>query len=193
MTTYRLPDWLGGHEARVDPDVGDTAVRFVALLVKDPDGTEHSIELHGDLLTKVEPPLPPVPDCFALLVGEHVYVLDSFTSTGERAWVSPLRKEALTDKELAADAVQHGHEIIPLVPDPAHGAPELPWSLESTQIPETWASVATHDGAVIVSAFDHLRGEGEHYHPDDAEQLGITILHAVRVVRAAAEQEASKP
>lgn len=69
----------------------------------------------------------------------------------------------------------------------------LPWSLNSHEIPETFATVSTHDGAVVVSAFDFLRVEAEHYHPDDAEQLATAILHAVRVVRAAAEQEASKP
>lgn len=61
MTTYRLPDWLGGHEVDVRGTRGDGQLIVIPRGIVPAGLNPTEIHIDRDELTEVGPPLPPEP------------------------------------------------------------------------------------------------------------------------------------
>lgn len=177
MTIYRLPDWLGGHKCRALNE-GDKEV-----LVEIDQYESARIIVPRDLLTEVKPPLPPVPDVLAVAIGDHVFCRDDdldgpfFACPG-----APVCHKRTYDwAELNELAREEGKPIIPLVPDLADDAPELPWDCDD----------AMEDGDLLIieparrtdlAAFIKTSRDGVRLTATHARQAAAVLLRAAREV-----------
>lgn len=190
MSTYRLPDWLGGHEARLNPDV-TAEYSFLALIVAGPDGVEWSIEVAEEMVTKVEPPLPPEPpDGFVGRQPPRDGRSSRIWERDDRAWgEDDVRHWWGTGFEKPFSWAElldwlDGDELIPLVPDPAHGAPELPYYVYGDQgytalRVTAWPSLlAPRTGAIDVL------GNTSELTVEELEATGAAILSVARRIRS---------
>lgn len=120
MTRFSLPD---GTEAELTTRPDSTA-NYAWV--------EHSTLgpalIERDKLTEIQPPLPPVPECPAVLLGDHVWARDDIRGEGP-VFLKP-GGPTLNWEELNEYAADLDKPIIALVPDPAVDAPELPWQLK---------------------------------------------------------------
>ncbi len=116
---YRLPD---GIEVKSS---NDGEVTGAGVWVVHP--TYGSIAVDRDILTEVAPPLPPVPDAPAVLIGEQVWARDDIKGVGP-VFVLP-GGPTLDWEELNGHAAAQVRPIVPLVPDPAADAPALPYTV----------------------------------------------------------------
>ncbi len=180
MTTYKLPEWLGGHECSLHEH---DEVREVSVVdLREPDGTwTFRLTVPHRLLTEVVPPLPPEPDALAVKVRDHVFVVD--VAGGQLVYLCPGPcHDPLDWRELCALAEEWDAPIVPLVPDPVASAPELPFELDSCRVA---ATVAVNAPFVSICAFDPNQEHDEQYTPAEAEQIAYAILRAAREARKA--------
>ncbi len=176
MTTYKLPEWLGGHECSLHEH---DEVREVSVVdLREPDGTwTFRLTVPHRLLTEVVPPLPPEPDALAVKVRDHVFVVD--VAGGQLVDLCPGPcHDPLDWRELCALAEEWDAPIVPLVPDPVASAPELPFEVKDFDL--DYARVSVHEGKVAISA-----PTSAHLEPDDAEQFAAAVLRAAREARKA--------
>lgn len=129
MTTYRLPDWLGGHKCR-SVNEGDKEV-----LVEIDQYESHRIIVPRDLLTEVKPPLPPEPeDGYVGRAGRFVWERDDRAEQQGEAgpgkhWWRPGDDRTYTWEAVHEINTNAGADLVRLVADPADDAPELPWAI----------------------------------------------------------------
>lgn len=176
MTTYRLPD---GAEVR-PADSNLLKVQTLANHTWVIHPTLGAISCYTGLLTEVEPPLPPVPDVLAVAIGDHVFCRDDdldgpfFACPG-----APVCHKRTYDwAELNELAREEGKPVIPLVPDPADDAPELPWTLKT----HGWNLTVYRpkpEGTIQLT----LGETYEDFGIDDAERIAVAILGGVRASR----------
>lgn len=108
-----------------------------------------AISCYTGLLTEVKPPLPPVPDVPAVLIGDQVWARDDIKGVGP-VFVLP-GGPTLGWEELNAHAEAQGKPIVPLVEDPAVSAPPLPWTKPTTdgRYPDLVVDRSPLDGGVL--------------------------------------------
>lgn len=111
MTTYRLPDWLGGHGCSIIADHGNGRVD-VRLL-----DWGIVVELERTSLTEVKPPLPPEPPSGGAAASNETVWLHS-----HRGWFDGFAAEP---QFLSWYALNARHpELRVLVADPARAYPD---------------------------------------------------------------------
>jgi hypothetical protein len=167
VTTYRLPD--GAEIASLDVNGSNIRDR---VWVTHP--TLGSIMIDREKLTEVPPPLPPVPDAPAVLVGDMVWARDDMQGVGP-VFVCP-GYSPVTWPEL--HQIAEGKPIVALVPDPAAGAPELPWE----GLDARGGKLTVHRNGSLF----RIGGPGLYYSDvrvDVAEQAALAILRAAREAR----------
>jgi len=119
MTTYRLPEALGGGEVEiVTPAWAGNAIICEVALVDQPDV---KVSLARSLLTEVEPPLPPEPAPGSVLRCNDGYL---HIRRGSGMARSDHREGYSTWAEIVAS---HDQPLVRLVPDPFAEPVELPW------------------------------------------------------------------
>lgn len=173
MTTrYKLPEWCGGAEVTAPDSLAVMQIgEEPGLLVTIAD-TTHRMVVPRSWLTEVKPPLPPVPDVLAVAIGDHVFCCDDdrdgpvFACPG-----APVcHKRGYDWAELNELAREEGKPIIPLVPDPADDAPELPWTLGDHK-----DRVAVTDNGLV-----WIFLEPDYHSPEEARLRAAAILRAAR-------------
>lgn len=178
MTTYKLPEWLGGGTYEAvgihHDDHGESMIRLDIPGV----GTRR---LPSDLLTEVKPPLPPEPeDGYVGRAGRFVWERDDRAEQQGEAgpgkhWWRPGDDRTYTWEAVHEINTNAGADLVRLVADPADDAPELPWTLDSCR---RRASVGTpKHGTVVVDV------PGVDYTPGECEQIARALLSAARAVR----------
>lgn len=125
MTTYRLPDALGGGEVEiVTPAWADKAIVCEVALVSDPSVR---VTLARRLLVEVTPPLPPEPLTGYYLLKENsaapLFVAEHEQDYGQ--WYVAGHEKAFSWSELCAH--WPSLSFTRLVPDPFAEPVELPW------------------------------------------------------------------
>lgn len=184
MTSYRLPDWLGGHEVDILGVRGD-GDRICRPRTDDIQNDERvEIHIHPDLLVEIKPPLPEEPPSGGAAATTYsVYVrcakgwFDAFASD------DPIRFKTW-------EWLNHEHpEIRPLAFDPVANAPELPYVLADES--DDRITVSTGPGPFRRNCVDigfNLHEDATdycRYEPDEAELLGLAILRAARQAKEA--------
>lgn len=147
MSTYRLPDALGGAEVEICGTSFDSSLRV-------------DIDLPGlgrfpfpqRLLVEVKPPLPPEPEAGAAVVvrnadgtAHNIFQRDDVNADDAGNWFGAGIRRGTTWENLHAS----GRSIIRLVPDPAADAPPLPAVLGTS---DTLLNVdrSRHAGDVLI-------------------------------------------
>ncbi len=133
MTTYRLPEALGGGEMESDEGLGDGTVRNPSLIGFCID--DHWFWVAEGLLTKVAPPLPEEPPVGSVVRAhfrlpgddadlEDPWVFEHSADTRENHWYGAGLGEGFTWAAVCA----LGTPVL-LIPDPFAEPVELPWEL----------------------------------------------------------------
>lgn len=175
MTTYRLPDWLGGHKCQA---LNENSSQGVLVEIDQYEGQR--IIVPRDLLAEVKPPLPPQPE-----YGEFVACgTDGNLLPIYRRWMDPDGWSDVSDRNSHSVPWAQVCEVsqnrayrnpIRLIADPADDAPPLPWTLDSCR---RSASVGTpRHGTVVVDV------PGIDYTPGECEQIARALLSAARAAR----------
>lgn len=113
VTTYRLPDTLGGGEVEEVTRSGSV----VAVVVR---GGGPQFEIHRQWLTMVAPPLPPEPPVGAVVNCNAGYVHIRQSGQGWTGHDGDRCSWPLIQAECGG--------AIRLIPDPVAAAPALPWA-----------------------------------------------------------------
>lgn len=177
MTKFKLPDILGGIEVE---DVGDqvhglsTAVQTLMSHVTVEVPGVGLVRIARNKLTEVEPPLPEEPPVGAVVLDRDGDVW-ARKDQGDKPWEC-----GGLDADWEHLNNRYG-PVVRMVPDPVASAPELPWEYrDEDRIP---FGVQLHAVEPLI-AFDSTCPR--YYMPlDQAEQMALAILRAVREARAA--------
>jgi hypothetical protein len=164
MTTYRLPEALGGGEVEVEIVPNPSVTRrtdngFVRVLIKT-DDESFPIALPFSVLTEVEPPLPPEPDGPA-------YVVDRDENVWQRRRTGWQRITG--GQQSWAELWRDFGPLTRLVPDPFAERIELPWRSGNGAF-----SITIRDGYVRVLAPGVPVDTG----PDGAREMACALWAA---------------
>lgn len=176
MTTYRLPDALGGAEVEITSEPGQRLASF-----RIPGTNMGIITLAHSLLVEVKPPLPPEPTVDGTFVtveseGPKVYAYSRRGAVrmsmhpdllpeycwwwhDDTSWVS------------WAQVCAEGDPVV-RVPDPAADAPELPWHTTDSE----GTSVCVQSTRPGWTFIETSNGGGVWLTPDDMRTLAAVLL-----------------
>lgn len=182
MARYKLPDVLGGRECVVHHGMAREDGRVDVAV----DGVWLTIALRS--LTEVPPPIPDEPEPGAYMRNGQIIVgapVDPGPAPGEsrcawfvytkrRSWFNHLRWEQAVDETGGPDA-----EIVPLLPDPAHGV-TLPWSVG--QLLSVQLLAPGQSGYPVRIA---VNGESVYIPDDEADAMAAALIAAARKAREA--------
>lgn len=174
MTTYRLPDQLGGGECVVMSGMAHVIPGTEGMADVKLDGMEGYAMIPYRWLVEVEEPLPPEPPVGVVVrINDDVYQ----RSPLDESWYCVRAYGASTWADLCARA-KLGTPVR-LVPDPAVGV-GLPWSPASHDIDGDSANSvqATEDGEVA-DRFRYSAGwHGVYFTPTGARAKAAALLAA---------------
>lgn len=165
MTRYRLPEALGGGEFEAS-EVHAQKAGFVS--------GEHVVWIPVAWLTKVEPPLPPEPPLWAVVVDKHERVWQH-VSDGRGEWTC-----TVADLGAEWDELQEYAPLVRLVPDPAAGV-ELPWDRGLWSVRTSHIGIEAH---VVIQAPVGQNYVSERVSVDVARELAGVLLAAADAAEA---------
>jgi hypothetical protein len=187
MTTYRLPEALGGGEVEIVPDPSATHPPMTGYVRVVIESAEESfpIDLPFSVLTKVERPLPPEPPPGSVvLVGADAddplsgYVYRHYHG----AWAVPGEEDFTTWAGVCKLGIP-----VRLVPDPFAEPVELPWRANGRGTGLS-ASIEVGNGAMAGAVYVRL------VTPSAAPiQIGIPAREMARALWAAADAAEATP
>lgn len=171
MTSYRLPDDLGGYPCTLIRR--NVPTNDMWEFVVDRGHDSFPICLPPTVVVEVEPPLPAEPPRDAVMVDRNGRVW----LCGSHGWFAA-RHHGETVFTPWAELCGAEGPLTQLVPDPVASAPELPFR-------ETYGEVQANTPGYDDHQPVRIALSKGFYHPDDAEQIGLAILRAAREARAA--------
>lgn len=145
MTTYRLPDALGGAKVEIVPNpsaVHPPMSSHVRVLVET-DDESFPIDVPRSALVEVEPPPPPEPPVFSVVVVESAYAMPIAFCRYPEGWAETTSVAYCDWAKVCSYGTPTRY-----VPNPFAEPVELPWVVHSPA--GTRLLVKTEGGNVVV-------------------------------------------
>jgi hypothetical protein len=189
MTRYLLPDGIEAEATAFGNQPAGVPTASGHIWINHPAYGE--IALKTSLLTEVKPPPPPFPDAPAMLVDGQVWRIDTWY--GARQAIAPQADEPTSAARFHEMTREHSWSVVPLVPDLAHGAPELPWTYEDPY--DDTIELATADERLghkgIYWTLKVSTDDGLYITPDALRQLIAVASRALREHEASTSERAT--
>lgn len=186
MIRYQMPDGVEVvHRPELDAHLANQ--RRPRSFVEHP--SYGVILVEDDKLTKVEPPLPPEPpNGYIGRSGQSgaqtVWQRDDRDAWSPGMWWSAGFEGSLTWAEVCS--ATDGTQLVPLVPDPAHGMPELPLELVDEDGDELEITTADRHVAIITTTRD-----GCYLAPDKTRQVITALSRLLREFEVSTSERAT--